>query len=135
MAWTWSHTAEAYGHARANLEALPAETLEAIAAEWSETYRCPPGDGSEDPCGFADRSATEADRHARETGHRPLSPSHAPPVSADPETLWDLMAAQATSDNGGWDAWACPTGCHTVPFSPPEETGPGTPYARHGRHG
>lgn len=139
MAWTWSHTAEAYGHARANLEALPAETLEAIAAEWTAAapYLClETGDGSRDPCGFADRSATRAQDHQDETGHRLQSPSHAPPVPADPGAIWDLMAAEETGyrcDNGGWDAWACPEGCHTVPFSPPSETGPGTPYARHGR--
>ena len=34
MAWSWSHSQEAYENARENLSTLDRETLEIIFAEW-----------------------------------------------------------------------------------------------------
>src|SRR4051812_37268930 len=41
MAWSWSHTADAYADAQANCEALPRDTLLEIAAEWEAHDRSP----------------------------------------------------------------------------------------------
>lgn len=37
MAWSWSHTDEAYAAAESNLRAMPVETLREIWAEWLAT--------------------------------------------------------------------------------------------------
>jgi hypothetical protein len=34
MAWSWSHTGEAYENVKANIEAKPREWLEVVWAEW-----------------------------------------------------------------------------------------------------
>jgi len=30
------------------------------------------------------------------------------------------LADQQHCDNGGWNCWLCPSGCHTVPFDFPD---------------
>ena len=31
--------------------------------------------------------------------------------------VWDYAENARRCDNGGWNAYMCPAGCHTVPFS------------------
>jgi hypothetical protein len=52
------------------------------------------------------------------------NPHFAHVYSADilSELIWELAEGQRTCTNGGWEAWVCPFGCHTVPFGPPEES-------------
>ena len=77
MAWSWSHSQEAYENARENLSTLDRETLEIIFAEW----RAAQGKGG-------------------------IIHNH-----------------NDFNDNGGFNAWMCPSGCgcHCVSFSPPAE--------------
>jgi len=37
--------------------------------------------------------------------------------------IWEQASEYATCDNGGFNAWMCPSGCgcHCVSFSPPDE--------------
>jgi hypothetical protein len=108
MAWSWSHTAEAYDNARENLARLPKEKLEIIFAEW----RAAQGKGGiiHDHNEFNERKYNRALAYAK---------------TLDDETLvdfiWERAEEAATCDNGGFEAWMCPSGCHTVSFSPLDE--------------
>lgn len=109
MAWEWSHTQEAYQNAELNLRDQPKAWLEACWAEimaftltcrkdcdeldgWSEAYK---------------KSLTlSCDMSQQELA----------------EEIWEFMSGDLrTCDNGGFDAWCCPYGCHTVPFDREEE--------------
>ena len=106
MAWSWSHTGEAYAAAERNLRRLDRGTLLDIAAEWS-AYR--PGDGAADSEGFV-LSLYESAR---------ADLAHDDIASDDlADHIWDRASDFATCDNGGFNAWLCPFGCgpHTVPF-------------------
>jgi len=104
MAWSWSHTVEAYFDARENLFDLDADTLRVIWAEW---MGCPPSDDGFrydedfDPALYESKLAEAASIDAESLA----------------ESIWDFAEEQRTCDNGGWNAWVCPSGCHTVPFS------------------
>lgn len=110
MAWTWSHSAEAYAVARHNLGNLSRETLCEILAEWNATDTCDDGYG-------VSASDMDVERFEREQATLVASPL-GPDDLAD--AIWDLASEQATCDNGGFEAWMCPhgCGCHTVSFSP-----------------
>lgn len=105
MAWEWSHTAEGIDGARANLEALPVECLRTIYAEW-EAWT---GDSSS-------TSDFEEERYQ-------VAMMEAGTMTADAlaASIWSRMEVLRTCDQGGFDAWACPFGCHTVPFELEEE--------------
>lgn len=102
MAWSWSHTAEAYQDAYLNVRDLPRETLVEILAEWHAR-----DEGS--PDGF--NAEAFEDERARLAGDLPTTD-----VLAD--YVWELASDQQTCDNGGFSAWLCPYGCgpHTVAF-------------------
>jgi len=104
MAWSWSHTSEAYDNASANLLALDHATLVEIVTEW-DAYR--PDAEDADSEGFSIEAHTAA--HAADAYRDMCSDSIA-------DLIWDRMSEQATCDNGGFNAWACPYGCHTVSF-------------------
>jgi hypothetical protein len=111
MAWGWSHTIEAYQNARDQLDVLPIDTLRVIWAEWhAHTSR------EEDPGAFNEKRYRKARRRA-ETIYMRLGADFQQERLA--EYVWECMEQLATCDNGGWNAWACPYGCHTVPFDPP----------------
>ena len=107
MSWEWSHTNEAYEDAYQNLHDLDRETLCAILAEWDmEIFN----EGSYDKYNARYEFLRDDDTETNET-------------LAD--TIW-LQCAEdqeingswfgRTCDNGGFNAWVCPHGCHTVPF-------------------
>ncbi len=107
MAWSWSHTAEAYEDVRQNCSELPRETLLEIAAEWL-AYR--PEASELENFSLADYSAAllvvaELDTEALAS------------------QIWHKAAEQQTCTNGGWLAWLCPFGCepHSVPFHREEQ--------------
>ena len=111
MAWSWSHTQQAYADAEDNLRNLPKETLEIIFAEW----RAAQGKhGAIDPVSpdFNERKYERALKHAKTLPHDTLV-----------DFVWEKASEFATCDNGGFDAWICPHGCgpHCVSFSRPEE--------------
>lgn len=108
MAWSWSHSDEAYEAAEANLRALPKEQLEIIYAEW----RAAQGKGGiiHDSDSFDERKYKRALAYAKTLDDESLA-----------DFIWGRASEAATCDNGGWNAWMCPSGCHTVSFSPPDE--------------
>jgi len=100
MAWSWSHTAEAYEAVRLNILDLPRDTLQIIWAEWR---------GSE----YEDWSGWQFDNEAYEAA---LAEADNLPGDVLAEEIYERAYGNSTCDNGGWNAWVCPFGCHTVPF-------------------
>lgn len=98
MAWEWSHTQEAYQNAFDNLESLESSVLNEIMAE-IETWKHVRPDF--DIKYYDDRLA-----HIKDTYTSELKLS----------SIWEFMEHYRTCDNGGFNAWCCPYGCHTVPF-------------------
>lgn len=108
MAWEWSHTDDAYRDAARQVERLPRRELLVILREWAHYDREARGrirqrSGAKRPAGF--RLPNGLARLPR-------------------PTLAELVRQRAeehrTCTNGGWEAYACPYGCHTVPFEAPE---------------
>jgi hypothetical protein len=109
MPWQWSHTAEGIANARANLALMDRDRLneafaeiEALGKKWfndaeSRDYSSPP---------FYPSIHAKAFARAKKLPHD---------VVAD--WVWEFAEEYATCDNGGFNAWACPHGCHTVSFS------------------
>lgn len=94
MAWEWSHTPEAYENARNNLESLPFHEVCVIAAEWD----------ANEVDGFNYELYVKKFKEHEERGQIYIN------------DLWDKIESQRTCDNGGFNAWVCPYGCHTVSF-------------------
>jgi hypothetical protein len=100
MAWEWSHTTEAYDNARENVDNLPRKTLLVILREWA----------------YHDREQRGKDGSFRlPNGIRSM------PRSELAEMVNTRMEEQRTCDSGGFNAWCCPEGCHTVSFDLPKE--------------
>jgi hypothetical protein len=118
MAWSWSHSPEAHQAAYENVHGKDREWLEVCFAEWhasTNTYQrsieplreTRDETESDDICvNFDERKYNEA-----------LSRAKGLPNDVLAEQIWEWMELEATCDNGGHNAWACPSGCHTVPFS------------------
>jgi len=107
MAWEWSHSPEAYGNAREQLDTQDREWLRECFSEW-----------------FAEADPTEYAGGFNEARYR-IAMIQAVDLPNDilADSIWGKMEARATCDNGGHNAWACPTGCHTVPFDPVDSAG------------
>ena len=105
MAWSWSHSNEGVDNAEANLRELPKETLEIIFAEWRAAQS--KGGIIEDCNAFDERKYNRALFHAKKLDDETLA-----------DFIWQHAQEAATCDNGGHEAWLCPSGsgCHTVPF-------------------
>jgi hypothetical protein len=101
MAWSWSHTQDAYANAYANVRKLDRKALVTIFAEW-QAYG--PGNETND---FDEQAYGKAIKNSSIMSDEQLQ-----------EHVWERMSEHATCDNGGFNAWACPYGCHTVPFDP-----------------
>jgi hypothetical protein len=108
MAWSWSHTAEAYQNARDSFLELPPSTLRVILAEWVAAER--------DEYGEYDFNLRKYRKAIRENYRleRRLGPHILESLAED---CWNRIEELATCDNGGWNCWVCPFGCHTVPFN------------------
>lgn len=104
MSWSWSHTDEAYSNAETNLRNLPHGDLVEIASEW-----CAYGQGQlDDPDAhepFDEQTYHEAVRRFTDLESEDLT-----------DLIWNSASDLATCDNGGFNAWVCPYGCHTVSF-------------------
>jgi hypothetical protein len=111
MAWSWSHTEEAYANAERNLRALPKTELEIIYAEWRAAQGKHGVVDTTDPA-FNERKYARALKHAKTLEDDVLA-----------DFVWARAEELATCDTGGFEAWMCPHGCgpHRVSFSPPEE--------------
>jgi hypothetical protein len=101
MAWDWSHTNEAYANAYDNLHNSPRDFLVIAFAEW-KAKEIEDSDNDNDPFG------------AEYEGELAFAARLATDTLAD--AIWDKASEQRTCDNGGYNAWVCPYGCHTVSF-------------------
>lgn len=108
MAWSWSHTNEAYAAAEQNVRNQDREWLEIVYGEWHAAEL--DDDGELDINSFNEEQYNEALAEAKELADDVLA-----------DYIWERMSDAATCDNGGFNAWACPSGCHTVSFSFPKE--------------
>jgi hypothetical protein len=110
MAWEWSHTPEAYADAYAQVQRLPRAELLTILREWA----------------YHDREKTGRLRgeaigpSGRVRGFRLPNGIRRLPADMLADLVWQRAEDHRTCDNGGWNAYVCPDGCHTVPFEAPE---------------
>jgi hypothetical protein len=107
MAWSWSHTQEAYDNVRDNLCSLPEAALHVIFAEWAASVNT-----TEESY----RAEFDADLYAEG-----LAEARETPIDMVQAEVWEKVKALAVCDNGGFEAWVCPYGCHTLPFDLMEE--------------
>ena len=108
MAWEWSHTNEAYSAACENVQNKDREWLEVCYAEWHAVEEYDEDSsraGQIDPNSFNEEKYNEALAESKDMSNDVLA-----------DYIWERMSDLATCDNGGFNAWACPSGCHTVPF-------------------
>lgn len=98
MAWSWSHSNEAYENAYNNLNNLDRDDLVEIATEWD----CFDAEESDDDSIFDWDIGRK--KYAVYTQEILVN------------RIWERMSEQSICDNGGFNAWCCPYGCHTVSF-------------------
>lgn len=106
MAWSWSHSPEAYNNARQNVFNRDREWLQVVWAEWQATIPHP-----EHGIGFH----AELDLAKYESL---MVEAKALSDEALAESIWERAVELGHCTNGGWEAWCCPfgCGCHTVSF-------------------
>jgi hypothetical protein len=100
MAWSWSHTTTAYENVRENVHNKDREWLEVAFAEWHACTN--PHEACDE---FNTRKYNAALKRARNLPQDVLA-----------DYIWERMSDYAVCTNGGWDAYACPSGCHLVSF-------------------
>ena len=107
MAWEWSHSQEAYDNARENLDNLDILDIYDIWAEIQTCYAL-----------NVDNEYPTQDTHSFDESiyEQFTSISYNIPDHILRDFIWDVMNDFRTCDNGGFNAWCCPYGCHTVPF-------------------
>jgi len=115
MAWSWSHTKEAYDYAKRQVEATDKEVLNVIYAEWLAMWSANAKllNDPEDDSGDIDYDAFD-----QEAYDKALDSASYLSDEGLAEYIWEQAEKLATCDNGGFNAWICPSGCHTVPFGP-----------------
>lgn len=108
MAWEWSHTGEAYQNVEANIKAKPREWLEVVFAEWR---------AAQDKRGIPQTGTHNFDERKY---NRALAYAKRPEITDEwlAQFIWERTEELRTCENGGWKAWACPSGCgcHLIPF-------------------
>ena len=104
MAWSWSHTTEAYHNAEQNIANLSDEKVAEIWAEWNA---CEDAEQPELDNDRYERMHAAAMERIREGRRDELE-----------EEIWGKASELATCTNGGHEAWLCPfgCGCHMVSF-------------------
>ena len=107
MAWSWSHSAQAYVYAHDQLEQFSRTELIEILAEWRMFDRHGHNDSA-----WADQWSVVL-RNARKWASTRIKGYLV-------QEIWERAERQATCDNGDWNAWMCPYGCHPhcVDFGP-----------------
>lgn len=105
MAWEWSHSQEAYRDAELNLEEQSIDWLREVLIEIIHHQYGDYGLSFELLEEHIQKEFDEWDKEKLV------------------ELIWEHASTQnRTCDNGGFNAWMCPTGCHTVPFDRNENT-------------
>lgn len=110
MAWSWSHTQEAYDAVREQIFAQDREWLEVVWAEWKTAKK--DRHGCYDQNNFNQKKYERMLKRAKKFDNETLA-----------EEIWNFTQEYATCSNGGWEAYCCPfdCGCHQIPFTPPAE--------------
>ena len=106
MSWEWSHTNEAYAYARDQIHELSLKQLIEITAEW----RAWNGDLIVPVLNLEHHDNVLESLNAEPPSNESLA-----------EYIWEQASELSTCDNGGFNAYICPFGCHTVPFGPEHE--------------
>lgn len=106
MTWEWSHTAEAYQNAYAQLCQQDNLWLAECYAEWRAWEE------AKEEGGF--------DRTAYDRCHAIISPEEED-RPAMISGIWRRAEEARRCTNGGHSLHMCPYGCHSVPVEPPEE--------------
>ena len=116
MAWDWSHTPEAYSNAKLNMMDLCHETLAVIYAEIRAHE-------SEHNDKFSKNKYTEerGEGFSLAVYEPELLLARKMPSHELTEFIWSFMKEYRTCDNGGFNAYCCPGGCHTVSFDRKDE--------------
>lgn len=106
MAWSWSHSSEAYSYARCELDDFSRPLLLEILTEWRMHEKGRPDQMWADTWPKELAMVTFQNRETRTQALR--------------DAVWEKAREQATCDNGGYNAWMCPYGCHPhcVDFGP-----------------
>lgn len=117
MAWEWSHTSEAYACAYAHVQRLPRRTLLVVLREWAYHDREQAG-----RLRFPHGRQVWTDQHGRTRVRGFRLPNGIRQLSQDTlaDLVWTRAEVHRTCTNGGWEAYVCPDGCHTVPFDAPD---------------
>ncbi len=125
MAWSWSHSPSAYRDAQLSLQAIAflaskgskqsQEKLLTVAAEWFASNTHKHGEHWLDLKRYG-KAQRKAYRIATRRQH--VHSTFDSGWSELAEIIWSKAEELQTCDNGGWNCWICPYGCHTVPFTP-----------------
>ncbi|MFA5489304.1 MAG: hypothetical protein WC284_08810 [Candidimonas sp.] len=107
MAWEWSHTSEAYSYAYENLESMDRDFLEDAYAEIKATAK--------------DKHGVYGSDLDMDEYEKALKWAKSMPFDVLVDFIWNFAEEYKTADNGGFNAYMCPYGCHTVPFSSKDE--------------
>lgn len=108
MAWSWSHSAAAYATVEENIHGKSRRWLEECYGEW-RVYFYFNGDTTAWDAAVYDLAVAEA----REIDTDTLAMG-----------IFEWAFELATCDNGGFNAYCCPDGCHTVSFDREEPDEP-----------
>lgn len=124
MAWTWSYTEEGYQNVHDNIHRMSREELIVCLAEFAAHEKCPEDWDDEEDGDWQEYRMTHEpfDNTEFEAVKKRLTES-----CLQVDTLANEVSRKATEfatcTNGGFEAWVCPSGCHTVSLDPPEDQG------------
>ena len=108
MAWSWSHTAEGYAHAREQLASQTNGWRATALAEWKVQ-------GIVEEEGSVSWASSEVMLNHWTDHYAKVLTDHELNVR-----IWDKAELYASCDNGGHLLWMCPSGCHSVAPDPVE---------------
>ena len=103
MSWSWSHSSEGIQNVMDNIEKLSDEDIRIVYAEWKACDSAQ--DGEYDNDAFDSSAYDDA-----------LKASGNIDIDGLVQYIQDRCSEAAICDNGGFNAWVCPSGCHTVSF-------------------
>jgi hypothetical protein len=116
MAWSWSHTDEAYAAVEDQLQSKAdaanngdddaADWIQIVWAEWVASNWKDDRVTTDLDLNKYERVIARAKRQGEEHGYDKLA-----------KDIWEWSSELATCTNGGWESWVCPHGCHLLPFS------------------
>lgn len=115
MAWEWSHTVEAYENARKNLEMVETDILIEILSEWDALEAGKVTEPDHPEPFFQEAYDESKERLTQQCSRLDGFEEHIA------DAIWTKAEELATCDNGGFNAWVCPYGCHTVSFDREDE--------------